>query len=707
MRENDPILEMYLFESSMLLNQLDEVLLLSEKEKYLSDENINEIFRIMHTVKGSSAMMEFDALSYVSHKLEDLFYFIRDNGLNADYFASTMDLVLEVSDFLKDEVAKIQSGEKLAEENDKLVDKIVKLLSKMSGEASTTDVAAVQQDPVEKADPIDEKDPVVEKDLIAEKDSFDGKNSFDNHETYNIHVHFTSDSQMENVRAFMLVTKFESMGVVLHTVPEDIHTDPTATPSIEKNGFYCCLATDASPEEIERAARSFSAIDSFKFLDNLPDFESDKFADDKTEEGSDILKEDHGGSKYKSTVAAQDHTESSVRSKNVVQNLIAVDLNKLDALMDLVGEIVITESMVTASPDLEGMELENFDKAARQLGKLTDELQDIAMSIRMIPVSATFQKMNRLVRDMNKRLDSDVDLVLMGETTEVDKTIIDGIVDPLMHLVRNAIDHGIESKEERISKDKDPNGQIILSAQNVGGEIIITVSDDGKGLDAADILEKAKARNLLNKAESEYTEREIFNLLTYPGFSTKENVTEFSGRGVGMDVVKKSIERIGGNITIESVKSAGTTVLIRIPLTLSIIPCMEVRVGREIFSIPISNIHESLRPTADQLLRDPDGNEMIMIRGKSYSIIRLNEIYDIDNGCTEITDGVFMMVNSSDRTACIFADEILGQHRVVVKPLPLYLNKFDVTSMGISGCTILGNGNISLILDVQGILNQY
>jgi two-component system chemotaxis sensor kinase CheA len=215
---------------------------------------------------------------------------------------------------------------------------------------------------------------------------------------------------------------------------------------------------------------------------------------------------------------------------------------------------------------------------------------------------------------MGKKLDKEVDLVLMGEATEVDKTIIDGIADPLMHLVRNAMDHAIEDKAGRIAAKKDPVGRIILSAQNIGGDIIISVSDDGKGLDAEMILEKAKAKGLLTKPESEYTEKEIFNLLTVPGFSTKEAVTEFSGRGVGMDVVKKNIEKIGGTVTIESVKGVGTNIFFKIPLTLAIIASMEISVGKNVYAIPISTIRESFKATANQLLSDPDGNEMIMIR---------------------------------------------------------------------------------------------
>jgi two-component system chemotaxis sensor kinase CheA len=731
MGENDSMLEMYLFESSMLLDQLDEILLQSEKDGSLSAENINEIFRIMHTIKGSSAMMEFDLLSHVSHKLEDLFYYIRENGVEEEDFQDVMDLVLEVSDFLKKEVEKVRSNEELDTENDDLIERISQLLSQMKGEVpapaeevpgtSTEEDAGVlsQGESGGPAEEVPSEEPSIE---ASDQVSVQAGEEPQDGTTYYLHVHFCPDCQMENVRAFLLVNKLDSLGKVLRTIPEELNTDQGASSFISKKGFFCSLSSSFSAEEIEKAAKGVSSVEQVAFIDGFPIDEKIEKAPEKaskkaedaqsqsasenesnSSDSNDLVDAiDTTDSKDKNT--SSDHPSKANGSK---QNLIAVDLNKLDALMDLVGEIVITESMVSGSSDLEGLSLENFNKASRQLRKLTDELQDIVMSIRMVPVASTFQKMHRIVRDMNKKLSRDVELVLMGESTEVDKTIIDGIVDPLMHLVRNAMDHGIEDREARIASQKDPNGRIILSAQNVGGEIIITVSDDGRGLDPANILEKAKSRNLLTKPENEYTEKEIFNLLTLPGFSTKDSVTEFSGRGVGMDVVKKNIEKIGGNIAIESEKNVGTTVFFKIPLTLAIISSMEIQVGKEIYAIPISNIRESFKATADQVFADPDRNEMIMIRGNCYPVIRLDRIYNIEDGYEDIEDGVFLLVESSEGMACLFADEILGKHQVVVKPLPPYLSRFNVSSMGISGCTILGNGNISLILDVHGILRQY
>lgn len=704
---NDSMLEMYLFESTTLLDQLDEILLQSEKDENLSSENVNEIFRIMHTIKGSSAMMEFDTISHVSHKLEDLFYVIRDNGIDDDFFHELFDLVLKVSDFLKEEVEKIQSNKKLTEENDGLISEILDLLERMNGQ-EPSEVKASKNQANEETKKNTENAPepaAVKAETIVE--SAIPAAIEENLETntgvsyiYYLHVHFTADCQMENIRAFMLVNKLESVGQILKTIPEELNNNKDASSIISQNGFYCSLETNLSKGEVEAAAKGTLSVETVSFINALP-------TENTAEAAAKPVSIESKKEPAENNAASADPSGDDPGKSKVKQNLINVDLNKLDTLMDLVGEIVITESMVSGSSDLIGLQLENFNKASRQLRKLTDELQDIVMSIRMVPIASTFQKMKRIVRDMGKKLDKDVDLILMGESTEVDKTIIDGIADPLMHLVRNAMDHAIEDKAARAESKKDPVGRIILSAQNVGGDIIISVSDDGKGLDAEMILEKARSKNLLTKPEIEYTEKEIFNLITLPGFSTKEAVTEFSGRGVGMDVVKKNIEKIGGTVTIESVKGAGTNVFFKIPLTLAIISSMEIKVGDNVYAIPINNIRESFKADKKQLLSDPDGNEMIMIRGACYPIIRLHRIFHLQDTLTEIEDGILLLVDSGDHLACIFADELIGKHQVVVKPLPIYLSTYVAKGNGIAGCTILGDGSISLIIDIQGILDRY
>ncbi|WP_300637650.1 chemotaxis protein CheA, partial [uncultured Oscillibacter sp.] len=385
------------------------------------------------------------------------------------------------------------------------------------------------------------------------------------------------------------------------------------------------------------------------------------------------------------------------------ESLISVGLSKLDQLSAIVGEIVITEAMVTASPDLKGLHLDAFSKSARQLRKLTDELQDVSMSLRMIPVSNTFQKMNRIVRDMCKKLNKQVKLTLVGENTEVDKTIVDSIGDPIMHMVRNSMDHGIEeSVEERIAAGKDPVGEILLSAQDTGSEVIIQISDDGAGVNDEAVLAKA-IRNGIASPDVEYSHKEILNFLMAPGFSTNQQVTEFSGRGVGMDVVKSGVESLGGSVSITSEQGRGMTTIMRIPLTMAIMDGMEVSVGSSIFTIPINNIRSSIKLTEADILHDSVNGEMVKMLDGYYPVIRAKDFYNLPGGAEKIEEGILMWLESGDCSYCLFVDELLGEQQIVVKPLPAYVNNFDIKNYGITGCSILGDGNISIILDAGGL----
>jgi len=367
--------------------------------------------------------------------------------------------------------------------------------------------------------------------------------------------------------------------------------------------------------------------------------------------------------------------------------------------MDMVGELVITEAMVTQNPEFVSLEIESFDKASRQLHKITSELQDMVMAIRMVPLSTTFMKMHRIIRDMTKKLNKDVALDVYGEETEVDKNIIEKIADPLMHIIRNSLDHGIENAKEREAKGKKLQGTISLEAKNSGSDVLIIIKDDGKGLDKLKLYDKALTQGLVSRPFDDMSDREIYNLILQPGFSTKEEVTEFSGRGVGMDVVARNIESIGGTVIVDSEIDIGTTIILKIPLTLAIIEGMNIKVGDARFTLPIVTIRESFRPNNSEIIKDPEGQEMIMVRGLCYPIFRLHEFYKIPTDIKSINEGILIMVEEDEKSCCIFADELLGQQQVVVKSLPNYVKKYKQIR-GLGGCTLLGDGSISLILDV-------
>ena len=700
----ESMLDMYFYETNSLLESLDEILLRTEQANAFDSEDIKEIFRIMHTIKGSSAMMGFDNLSVLAHKAEDMFFVIRENPDVITDVSFVYDLVFQVSDLYKAQIEAIQNnvnGEYEAMNFDDLIDKLIKARDKLTSEANgETPAPAEAPSPAEpvSAAPVEENNATSAPAAVQ-----NGKTT--------VRVFFEDGCQMENLRAFLLVNTIRDECSFLEYTPSDIETNSESAKEIIDNGFILSFtANDGKNDYILKLIQSAMNVQSYEVLESAPANASDNTKaaippepakDNNTQKPVSTAKpaQKPASDAEKTQMSAANANPGGTQQK---QNLISVNLAKLDALHDIVGEIITTESMVISNPDLEGLELESFSKAARDLKKLTSELQDTVMSIRMVPLAGVFQKMNRIVRDMRKKLGKEVDFVLEGENTEVDKSIVDSLQDPLMHLVRNCMDHGIEENvQERINEGKPEKGTIKLSAKNASGEVIITVSDDGAGIDPEKVMAKAKKMNLLTKPENEYTEKEIQNLILLPSFSTNEQVTEYSGRGVGMDVVKSNIEKCSGQIIVDSKKGVGTNFIIKIPLTMAIIDGMEITVGDLVFTVPIATIRESFKVGPGQLLNDTGGKEMIMIRGVVYPILRLHEKFGIDTEVTNLEDGILLLVETDNKSVCIFADKLIGEQQVVVKPFPKYLSRYNIKGEGLSGCTIMGDGSISLIIDTN------
>ncbi len=683
----DSMLDMYLFETNSLLAQLEDILISAEQDKDFTEDHINEIFRIMHTIKGSSAMMEFSVIMNISHRIEDLFFYIREKGMGAideEHRRELFSLVFNSVDFISGEIKKLENGEPFTEDIDIYLENINSFLDKITGgqgnsESKESESQAFEEEVTEQP---------------ASKTAV----------TNTIRVFFDEGIGMEHLRAFILLNSMKEMGLEPMCQPADIEKNPEAANQIIEDGL---LITLKNSDEVEIAIGVIQSSVNIKDFELLKEESIENSQEsDKKEAKISQNQQAPEAQKSKNQPAAAAPTNSTGHQAGAKQSLISVNLSKLDQLMAVVGEIVITESMVTSSPDLEGLKLDNFTKAARQLRKLNDELQDIAMSLRMVPVSGVFQKMNRIVRDMGQKLGKDCRLIIEGEATEVDKSIVDNLGDPLMHIVRNSMDHGIEeTTEDRIAAGKDPQGAIELVASHTGSEVLITITDDGRGIDVERVLDKAESRGILTKARSEYTQREAINLVLSPGFSTNEDVTEFSGRGVGMDVVRKNIEMLGGSLSIISEFGRGSQTTLKIPLTLAIVAGMETAVGDSTFTIPITNIRQSFKLEASEIIRDTNGKEMIKRMDEFFPIVRLHNLYAIEPRHENLEDGILIWVESGDTGYCLFVDELVGEHQVVVKPLPSYLNNFSIKNSGIAGCTIMGDGNISLILDIPNLYN--
>jgi len=387
-------------------------------------------------------------------------------------------------------------------------------------------------------------------------------------------------------------------------------------------------------------------------------------------------------------------TNGGAPGKKAKEKYISVGVNKIDKLIDLLGELVVSQSMVINNPDLNGMELINFQKAARQLKLVVNEVQDVVMSVRMVPLRSTLQKMNRLVRDVSKETGKEVQLDVFGEETEVDKNVAERLVEPLMHIVRNSIQYGIESAGDRVAANKSTKGVIVIEAKHLGGNVWITVKDDGQGISKEKILERAEQSGMLSKPKESYHDKEIYSLVFQPGVSGRSGPGEADGR-VAMDAIYKDVNELGGTMLVESEEGRGSDFSIVLPLTLAIVDGMMLKVGSDKLMLPITAVKESFNTKDCKVVVDPEGREMIVIRGECYSIQRLSEKFGIKNAVEDYDDGILVMLEHEHRSTMIFVDALIGEQQVVVKNLPKFIDKVS----GVSGCALLGDGTISLILD--------
>ncbi|MDD6218531.1 MAG: chemotaxis protein CheA [Selenomonadaceae bacterium] len=702
----EPMVEVFIFETRQFLDQLEQISMGSEGNGGFSEDDVNEIFRAMHTIKGSAAMMMFEEISTLAHSVEDIFYYIRElHPKQVDTTAIT-DIVLNAVDFMRIEMDSLDAGNNPSMSSKELRDYTKNFLRNMKlANGDDPDIDLRKAKNAQKKQPAPKQyyigaakpEPTVAEAAIT---GVTGSKH-----VYYACIHFEQGCEMEEVRAFGVINNLKDKVDEVHHLPDKILEDDNAAEIIRNEGFRIWFTTDMENSEAKHE------LDQTIFMEKLDFQELDSTAECEywpsamavavqAAESSEPIKPPMPEVFRPEIAEAPKPARKQPSGGGTESQMITVRVDKLDKLMDLVGELVIAEAMVTQNPDIAGLELDNFQKAARQLHKINGELQDSVMALRMVPLEGTFKKMNRIVRDMTKKLGKKARLVLEGEYTEVDKNINEHISDPLMHIVRNSVDHGIEMPDVRVANGKPEIGTVVLSAENAGGEVVLKIQDDGGGLNKEKILDRARKNGILTKPEEELTDQEIYSFIFAPGFSTKEKVTEFSGRGVGMDVVVSNIKSLGGQVTVDSVYGQGSTTIIKIPLTLAIIEGMSVGVGKSCFSIPISYINRSFRPDAGQIFRDPDGTEMIMVEGKCAPVVRLNQVYGIDNAIEDETNGIILILEAGDQKYAVVADKLLGVQEIVVKPVPKYIQKVMKTT-GISGCTLLGDGSISLILDPQ------
>ena len=716
----DGMLDMYLFENGQLLEQLQETVLEQKDADCFDEDSINEIFRTMHTIKGSSGIMMFDDITAVSHKLEDVFYYLRESHPENVPHLELVEHVLEVEDFISSEMEKIRNGDPVDGDSSEIIaglDKFLEMIKNGGAEAGI--------------------EPPPENVHEEPKQFYIAPVATSASRFYRIYITFFPETEMANVHAYKSVYALKEIAEDLLYSPEDIISDESSAQTILDEGFKILLQAQCTEEDIRKiigVGYDIEKVDVYEckaeefllgFDFGEPDAplavidldssveEIESKAEAKKEESREEPKKVKepvkpkmapGDFVIKSKEPGKAKKLAKDRSKGEKAAFISVNVKKMDQLMDLIGELVISESVVLQNPDLKvpGLNLDRFNKAAAQLSKISTDLQDVIMSMRMVSLSNTFQKMNRIVFDVSRKLGKDIEFEMVGEQTEVDKNIIEKISDPLMHIVRNSVDHGIEEKEERLESGKSEKGKVILSAKTEAGKVWISVEDDGKGLDREKILKKARDQGLLddNKPDEAYTDKEVYQFITLPGFSTNEEVTEYSGRGVGMDVVVQNIQSIGGTLDIESTPGFGSIMSLKIPLTLAIIDGIVLETGNSSFVLETGVIKEFVRVKEDMMIYEPNGDEYIMIRGECYPVLRLGRWYGLEEYRESVEDGVMLILEVEEQRVCLLVDKLIGEQEIVVKPIPSYIKKVK----GLSGCTQLGDGSIALILDAAGLM---
>ena len=699
----DNMLDMYLYENGQLLEQLEEIVLENKDEEAFDENNINEIFRIMHTIKGSSGVMKYDNIMKTSHKLEDIFYFLRENRNVEEHHMELTEIIFQVLDFINGEMDKIRDGNDPDGENTDLIDKMQKFLDKLKSKE--------EQPEEEKKEQTGSSNITLGPNQFYIAPQVSGEDKF-----FRVRITYLADTQMCNLRAYSAVYAIKEVTEDVHYSPEDILTNEASGEEILKQGFLMLIHGNFTEEKLRNMLDTTPEIDHIDISEcDKSEFDSgfvpleapssqpvepahaDNKAESEPQPGDYVIQKEAGKAKQ---------ITRTKKKKEHKQSFMSVNIDKMNLLMNLMGEMVIAESVVLQNPDLQvpGLDLSNFQKAAAQMSKITTEMRELIMSMRMMPLTNTFQKMNRTVFDVSRKLGKDIEFEMIGDTTEVDKNIIETISDPLMHLVRNAVDHGIETKEERLASGKTEKARVTLEAKNEGGKVWISVSDNGKGLNRKKLYKKAWENGILpdNRVESDYTDKEIFQFITYPGFSTKEQITEYSGRGVGMDVVVKNIQKIGGVLDIESVEGQGSTMTMKIPLTMAIIDGIVMQNGNTKFVMETSAIKEFIHVTEDKVIHEPSGEEYVMIRGECYPILRLSQKYHLEDSVKSVEEGVMLLLEYEGTSMCVLIDELIGTQEIVVKPIPSYVKKVH----GISGCTQLGDGSIALILDVSGLMQD-
>jgi two-component system, chemotaxis family, sensor kinase CheA len=690
-------LDFYLLDSQEQIERLGAGLLQLEKEGG-NVGLINDLFRSAHSLKGASGTMGFTPIVEITHAAEDLLDSLRQGKITVSL--EMIDILLAVTDRVKAMLAQVEQRQEITFKSEDLVNSMRLLL-----EGKNVSLVELQQGPGKEAE--------VQADFIPQDFSLTEKEKEKindahhlGHRIYQVDVKLAPDTLMKAVRAVMAIQRLEGMGsiVKLHPTLEVLEVGNT-------DGFFILMISDEPKGEIQKEVLQITdlagvIINPYPIAETINQESESSSPEAANQSFSNPVAEKLTAAKKISTSATPTLPEAGGSEGNTQVHTIRVDTARMDNLINLVGEMVITRTrLVQIGLDLKSQYstdsmVNNLNEANVYLGRLMNDLQESVMRLRMVAIGTVFNRFPRLVRDLAKKTGKEIDLVIKGEETELDKTVVEVIGDPLMHLIRNSVDHGIESPEERRASGKPEIGTVTLNAYHDGNHIAILISDDGKGLDLDKIHNIAITKGLISTRE-ELTESDIANLIFLPGFSTADKVTDISGRGVGMDVVKKALNNLGGMVDITTRRGKGTTFTIRLPLTLAIIQALLVEVRDEIYAVPLSSVLETLLVNRADI-KTVGGLQMIKLRGNTLPLISLQEKFCLPDSELESSEVFVVVVGFGDKVLGLMVDELRGQQEVVIKSLGDFLNNLP----GIAGATILGDGKVTLILDIGSLIQD-
>lgn len=683
-------LDIFIDETKEHLQNLNTQILNLEQDGSNMD-TINEIFRAAHSLKGMAGTMGYKRMQTLTHDMENVFSEVRNGKVTVD--SDMIDLLFKCLDALEEYLSAIQeSADEGTNDNEPLIKALNDILNAKEEKPKTEEKTDVKEEQKNETSGKEAKWKMISADDSARQVIEEAKAA--NKKVYGISIYIQESCLLKAARAFLVFKALEELGQVVISVPSAHEIEDESF----ENDFSVVFVSDNSLDKVIAAIKDVSEIEDAigdEFV--LPEKKSNQTA------AVSESKENIPQAVAQTPAASQKSNapEKKTVNKPVVNRTVRVDIEKLDSLMNLVSELIISKnSLVSVAGNVVGTSNIQFNEQIEYLESVTTNLHESVMKVRMVPIESTVNKFPRMIRDLSKKLNKKMELYMTGEETELDRTVVDEIGDPLMHLLRNSADHGLESAEVRAERGKPEVGSIFLDAYQDGNNVVIEVRDDGNGIDVENVKRSAVEKGKITQEQADLmNDKEAIDLLFQPSFSTAKVVSDISGRGVGLDVVKSKIEALSGEIEVKTKLGEGSTFIIRLPLTLAIIQALMVVVGEEKYAISLGAIQtiESIAP-AD--IKKVQGKEVINLRGNVIPLVRLHDVLDVDSEVDEDSDLIVLIAKKGDRYAGLVVDELIGQMEIVIKSMGKYAGNCKF----ISGATILGDGEVALILDANALI---